>query len=43
MLFDLKQQIKAGDSLPLTLVVVDAGGKRREVEVAAKVRPLGGH
>ena len=43
MLFDLKQQIKAGDSVPLTLVVVDPGGKRRTVEVSAAVRPLGGH
>lgn len=43
MLFDLKQQIKAGDSVPLTLVVVDAAGKRRNVEVSAAVRPLGGH
>ena len=43
MLFDLKQQIKAGDKVPLTLVVVDAAGKRRSVEVTAAVRPLGGH
>ena len=43
MLFDLKQQIKAGDSVPLTLVVVDAGGKRRNVEVSAAARALGGH
>jgi copper(I)-binding protein len=43
MLFDLKRQIKAGDSVPLILVVVDAGGKRRDVAVDAKVRPLGGH
>ena len=39
MLFDLKQQIKAGDSLPLTLVVVDAGGKRRDVEGAGEGSP----
>jgi len=43
MLFDLKQQIKAGDSVPLTLVVVDAAGKRRNIEVAAPARALGGH
>ena len=43
MLFDLKQQIKAGDTVPLTLVVVDSSGKRRDVEVAATVRALGGH
>ena len=43
MLFDLKQQIKAGDSVPLTLVVIDPGGKRRTLEVSAAVRPLGGH
>ena len=43
MLFDLKQQIKARDSVPLTLDVIDPGGKRRTLEVSAAVRPLGAH
>lgn len=40
MLLNLKQQLKAGDSVPLTLVVEGAGGKREEVQVTATVRPL---
>ena len=41
MLFDLKQQIKAGDKVPLTLVVVGKDGKRRSVGVTAQARALG--
>jgi copper(I)-binding protein len=41
MLFDLKRQIKAGDKVPLTLVVVGKDGKRRSVEVTAQARALG--
>jgi copper(I)-binding protein len=41
MLFELKRQILAGETVPLTLVVVDAAGKRREVQVSAQVRALG--
>ena len=41
MLFDLKRQIKAGETVPLTLVVVDKAGKRRNVEISAQVRALG--
>ena len=41
MLMGLKKQIKAGDSVPLTLVLDDASGKRETVEVKALARPLG--
>lgn len=40
MLMDLKQQVKAGDTVPLTLVVEGADGKRESVEVQAPVRAL---
>lgn len=42
MLMDLKQQVKDGDAVPLTLVIEDKDGKRSEVEVKAMARPLGG-
>ncbi|MGN6828876.1 copper chaperone PCu(A)C [Paucibacter sp. M5-1] len=41
MLMDLKQQVKVGDTLPLTLVFEDKAGKRETVEVKAAVRALG--
>ena len=41
MLMDLKQQLKAGDTVPVTLVIEGADGKRRNVGVQAPVRPLG--
>ncbi|RVT51419.1 copper chaperone PCu(A)C [Rubrivivax albus] len=41
MLMDLKQQLKAGETVPVTLVVEGADGKRQTVEVQAPVRPLG--
>ena len=41
MLMDLKQQLKAGDSVPLTLVIEHKDGKRETVEVKAPVRALG--
>jgi copper(I)-binding protein len=41
MLMDLKQQLKAGDSVPLTLVVEGKDGKRETLQVKAAVRPLG--
>jgi copper(I)-binding protein len=41
MLMDLKQPLKAGDAVPLTLVVEGADGTRRNVDVSAEVRPLG--
>ena len=49
MLMDLKQQVKAGDVVPMTLIVEDLNGKRESVEVKAPVRALnainqaGGH
>jgi copper(I)-binding protein len=42
MLMDLKQQLKAGDTVPVTLVVEGADGKRKNIEVQAPVKPLGG-
>jgi hypothetical protein len=38
MLMDLKQPLKAGETVPLTLVVEGAGGQRESVEVKAVVR-----
>jgi copper(I)-binding protein len=40
MLFGLKRQLKAGESVPLTLVVEGAGNKRTEVNVAVPVKPM---
>ena len=40
MLFDLKQQLKEGEQVPLTLVVQDAGGKRENVALSVPVRAL---
>ena len=40
MLFDLKQQLKDGEQVPLTLVVQDAAGKRENVAVTVPVKPL---
>ena len=42
MLMDLKQQMKTGDTVTVTLVIEGAGGKRETVEVKAPVRPLAG-
>jgi periplasmic copper chaperone A len=41
MLMDLKQQVKAGDSVPLTLIVQGKDGKRETLEVKAAVKALG--
>jgi periplasmic copper chaperone A len=41
MLMDLKQQLKGGDSVPLTLVIEDKDGKRETLELKAPVRALG--
>ena len=41
MLLDLKQQMKDGDTVPLTLVVEDKDGKRETIEVKAPVKALG--
>jgi hypothetical protein len=40
MLIDLKQQVKEGDVVPVTLVFEGKDNKRFEVEVKAPVRPL---
>ncbi len=40
MLMDLKGQIKDGDTVPLSLVVQGADGKRQTIEVKAPARPL---
>jgi len=41
MLMDLKQELKAGSTVPVTLVVEGKDGKRESVEVKAQVRELG--
>ena len=41
MMMDLKQPLKAGDSVPLTLVIEGKNGKRETLEVKAPVRALG--
>ena len=40
MLMDLKQQLKAGDTVSVSLVVERAGGQRETVEVSAPVRAM---
>ncbi|MDP2135569.1 MAG: copper chaperone PCu(A)C [Sulfuritalea sp.] len=40
MLMDLKQQMKEGDTVPVTLVVEGKDKKRSTLEVKAPVRPL---
>ena len=42
MLLDLKGQVKAGDKVPLTLVLEGDDKKRETIEVTAIARPLGG-
>lgn len=41
MLLDLKQQVKEGDTVPITLVVEGKDKKQVTVEVKAPVKPLG--
>jgi copper(I)-binding protein len=41
MLMDLKQQLKAGDTVAVTLVIEGADKKREAVEVKAPVKALG--
>lgn len=41
MLLDLKGQVKAGDAVPVTLVVEGRDGKRETIEVKATARALG--
>ncbi len=40
MLMDLKQQLKPGETVPLTLTIEGKDGKRETVEVKAPVKPL---
>jgi len=40
MLFDLKQQLKEGEQVPLTLVFLGADKKRENVTVQVPVKPL---
>ena len=40
MLMDLKQPLKEGDTVPVTLTFRDAGGKKTSLDVAAPVRAL---
>lgn len=40
MLLDLKRELKAGESVPVTLVIEGAGGKRESVELKAPVKAL---
>ncbi len=40
MLMDLKQPLKDGESVPVTLVVEGSDGKRESIEIKAPVRPL---
>ncbi|MFO1298707.1 MAG: copper chaperone PCu(A)C, partial [Rubrivivax sp.] len=42
MLMDLKQQVKPGDTVSVTLVIEGKDGKRETLEVKAPVRPLAG-
>ncbi len=41
MMMDLKQPLKAGDMVPVTLVVEGAGGKRESLEIHVPVKALG--
>jgi hypothetical protein len=40
MLMALKQQVKEGDTVPMTLVVEGKDKKRSTIEVKAPVKPL---
>jgi len=40
MPMDLQQQLKPCDTVPVTLVIEAAGGKRESVEVKAAVKPV---
>jgi hypothetical protein len=41
MLMGLKQQLKAGDSVPLTLTIEGKGGQKETLQVKAPVKALG--
>jgi copper(I)-binding protein len=40
MLMDLKQQVKVGDEVPLTLTIENKDGSRQALEIKAATRPL---
>jgi len=40
MLLELKQELKAGETVPLTLVVEGADGKRENIDIKATVKAL---
>ncbi len=40
MMMDLKRQMKAGDTVPMTLVIEQKGRKRETVDVQVPVKPL---
>jgi copper(I)-binding protein len=40
MLMQVKSPVKEGDTVPLTLVIESAGGKRQTIEVKAPVKAL---
>lgn len=42
MLLDLKGQVKAGDVVPVTLVLEGKDGQRSTLDIKATARPLGG-
>jgi len=42
MLLELKQQIRAGDQVPLTLVFEHSDGRQERIDVQAQARPLAG-
>ena len=41
MMMDLKRELKAGETVPVTLVVEGADNKRESIEVKAMVKALG--
>ena len=41
MLMDLKQPIKAGETVPISLVIEGKDGKKETIEVKAPVKALG--
>ena len=41
MMMELKGQVKAGDTVPLTLVIEDRNKQRQNIEVEAIAQPLG--
>jgi copper(I)-binding protein len=43
MLLDLKQTLKAGDTVPVTLTIEGADKKRETLQLQAPVKAMGGH